>query len=149
MKERILQGGMPLEQAAQIHNAERAQQTQAMLQNEVLRSLDYTASEDDGFRVRPINDMIVFRRVASKAQASDALIALPDSVAEQFRLWEVVACGDGHLLLHGERIPLIVKPGDHCIVQGNLTAQLHEGKTIWLAKENMVLAVVRRADAPS
>lgn len=140
-----LSGGMSLEQA-RAQQEQRAQlEAQQRVQQEILSAKDYDPESAD-FIATPINDQIVFRRIAA-APLSDTIVA-PDSVRDQFLTWEVLAVGQGHLVLDGSRVPLLVQPGDHVIVSGQLITQMHNGRTIWVGKENQILVKLARKNAP-
>ena len=122
--------------------AMRAMQKQQDLQTAVFNAQDHDPALD-AFTVEPFNDYVLLRRVAINVTQS-GLIEIPEEIQKQFQLYEVLGVGTGHLLLHGERIPLDVKVGDIVMVLPNVIAQIHESKSCWFCKENQIVARFRK-----
>jgi chaperonin GroES len=62
-------------------------------------------------KLRPLNDRILIKRVASEAKTAGGLF-IPETAKEKPQEGEVVAVGEGRFLENGKVRPLEVKVGD-------------------------------------
>lgn len=77
-------------------------------------------------KIRPLNDRVVVRRNAEEEKTAGGIL-LPGSAKEKPNKGEVVAIGDGRMLVSGEIVPLSVKVGDKVIFGGYANNTVKDG----------------------
>ncbi len=77
-------------------------------------------------KIRPLNDRVVVRRNAEEEKTAGGIL-LPGSAKEKPNKGEIVAIGDGRMLVSGEIVPLTVKVGDKVIFGGYANNTIKDG----------------------
>ncbi len=77
-------------------------------------------------KIRPLNDRVVVRRNAEEEKTAGGIL-LPGSAKEKPNKGEIVAIGDGRMLVSGEIVPLSVKVGDKVIFGGYANNTIKDG----------------------
>ena len=93
-------------------------------------------------KIRPLNDRILVKRMASEEMSAGGII-IPDSAKEKPAEGEIVAVGPGKLNDNGERVAMDVKVGDTVLFSkyGGTDIKL-EGEDYLIMREDDILGVV-------
>ncbi len=93
-------------------------------------------------KIRPLNDRILVKRLASEEMTAGGII-IPDSAKEKPAEGEIVAVGPGKLNDHGERVTMDVKAGDTVLFSkyGGTDIKL-DGQDYLIMREDDILGVV-------
>ncbi len=96
-------------------------------------------------KIRPLQDRIVVKRLASETQTKGGII-IPDSAKEKPIEGEVVAVGNGKVLKDGKQRPVDVKVGDVVLFGKYSGTEVKlDGVEHVLIREDDVLAVTKSA----
>jgi chaperonin GroES len=92
--------------------------------------------------IKPLRDRILVKRVEESEQRVGGII-VPDSAKEKPQRAEVIAIGSGRLLENGERVALVVKPGNQVLIgKWSGTEVKIDGEEYLILKEDDVLGVI-------
>ena len=94
------------------------------------------------FKVRPLRDRILVKRVEEEEKKSGGII-IPDSAKEKPQQAEVVAVGSGRVLEDGKTSPLTVKAGDRVLVGKWSGSEVKiDGEEYLILKEDEILGIL-------
>jgi chaperonin GroES len=65
-------------------------------------------------KIKPLNDRILVKRVETKEEIRGGIV-IPDTAKEKPQEGEIIAVGDGKTLDNGQKVNLVVKPGDRVL----------------------------------
>ena len=93
-------------------------------------------------KIRPLNDRILVKRMASEEMSAGGII-IPDSAKEKPAEGEIVSVGPGKLNDKGERVAMDVKAGDVVLFSkyGGTDIKL-DGEDFLIMREDDILGVV-------
>ena len=93
-------------------------------------------------KIQPLHDLVIVQREAAEQKTAGGIV-LPELSADKPERGEVLAVGQGRLLVDGTLVPLGVKPGDKVIFNRNAgrTIKVDEEEHFFLY-ENEILAIV-------
>ena len=98
--------------------------------------------KDRAFKIRPLHDRLIVRRIEPKEAAKGGII-IPDTAKEKPQEGQVLAVGNGKQLENGQRIAMEVKVGEK-ILFGKYTGSdvTIDGREVLILREDEVLAVL-------
>ncbi|MNF54205.1 10 kDa chaperonin [compost metagenome] len=93
-------------------------------------------------KLRPLHDRVVIRRSEEEKKTAGGIV-LPGSAAEKANTGEVVAVGQGRLLVSGEVRELTVKVGDKVLFGSFTRDTVKDGADeLVVIREDEILAVI-------
>ena len=102
------------------------------------------ASGGSRFRIRPLHDRILVKRVEEGEQKVGGII-VPDSAREKPTHADVMAVGAGRVNKDGKRAPLAVKAGDRVLIgKWSGTDVKIDGQEYLILKEDEVLGIITK-----
>ncbi len=94
------------------------------------------------FKIRPLQDRLVVRRLTEEEKTAGGLI-IPDTAKEKPQEGEVIAVGNGKLLDDGKVHPLEVKAGDKILFSKYSGTEVKvDGEEYLVVREEDVLGIV-------
>ena len=95
-------------------------------------------------KIRPLNDRLLVKRMASETTSSGGIV-IPDSAQEKPIMGEVIAVGHGKILDNGETRKLDVAVGDKILFgKYSGTDVKFDGEEYLMMKEEDVMAVLEK-----
>jgi chaperonin GroES len=92
--------------------------------------------------VRPLRDRVLVRRIEESEQKVGGII-IPDTAKEKPLQAEVMAVGSGRLLDNGQKVDLVLKPGDKVLIgKWSGTEVKIDGEELLILKEDEVLGIL-------
>lgn len=96
-------------------------------------------------KLEPLDDRVVILPAKAETQTPGGIV-IPDVAKEKSQRGEVLAVGPGRLLESGQRVALLVKPGDVVLFQRYAGTEIEvDGQTVKVLKESDVLAKLEPA----
>jgi chaperonin GroES len=93
-------------------------------------------------RVKPLRDRVLVRRIEEEEQKVGGII-IPDTAKEKPLQAEVIAVGSGRLLDNGQKVELVLKPGDKVLIgKWSGTEVKIDDEELLILKEDEILGVV-------
>ncbi|MCB2184460.1 MAG: co-chaperone GroES [Desulfobulbaceae bacterium] len=93
-------------------------------------------------KIRPLNDRILVKRLASEEKTAGGII-IPDSAKEKPAEGEIIAVGAGKMNDKGERVAMEVKVGDRVLFSkyGGTDVKI-DGEDYLIMREDDILGIV-------
>jgi chaperonin GroES len=93
-------------------------------------------------RVKPLRDRVLVRRIEEAEQKVGGII-IPDTAKEKPLQAEVIAVGSGRLLDNGQKVDLILKPGDKVLIgKWSGTEVKIDDEDLLILKEDEILGIL-------
>jgi chaperonin GroES len=93
-------------------------------------------------KVKPLRDRVLVRRIEEPEQKVGGII-IPDTAKEKPLQAEVIAVGSGRLLDNGQKVELILKPGDKVLIgKWSGTEVKIDDEELLILKEDEILGVL-------
>ncbi len=91
--------------------------------------------------IRPLHDRIIVKRLAEEEKTKGGII-IPDNAKEKPSEGEVIAVGNGKVLVNGTRSPLEVKKGDKILFGKYSGTEIKvAGEEYLMMREEEILAI--------
>ncbi|MBI3470764.1 MAG: co-chaperone GroES [Candidatus Solibacter usitatus] len=93
-------------------------------------------------KLRPLHDRVVIKRIEEGETIRGGII-IPDAAKEKPQEGEVISVGNGKMLDNGERVDLIVKPGDRVLFGKYSGSEVKiEGQEYLIFREDEILGIL-------
>ena len=94
-------------------------------------------------KIKPLYDRVVVKKTEVEQKTAGGII-LPDTAKEESQIGEVVAVGEGRLLVNGEVRPLKVQEGDNVLYRKYAGNEVElDGEKYLIIREEDILAVIK------
>ena len=95
------------------------------------------------FKIRPLHDRVVVKRIDEDQQKSAGGIIIPDTAQEKPQQGEVIAVGAGKIDDSGKRIPMDVKKGNKILFGKYAGSDIKiDGTEYMIMREDDILAIL-------
>jgi chaperonin GroES len=93
-------------------------------------------------KIKPLYDRIIIKRLEEEEKTKGGII-IPDAAKEKPQEGRVIAVGDGKILDNGQKVPLIVKPGDKILFGKYSGTEVKiDGEEHLIVREDDVLGII-------
>src|SRR5699024_2993336 len=101
------------------------------------------SNEEKLMKIRPLHDRVIVRRMEEEKTSAGGIV-IPDTAAEKPIRGEIIAVGNGKILVNGEVRALDVKVGDKVLFGKYSGTEVKvEGEELLVMREDDIVAVLQ------